>query len=107
MSFFVDDIGNVTSEGIYRGRIRLVDFVNTDALVKRENGVFADPSGNGRRINGAEAVFVQGSTEGSNADMAKEMVDLTDVFRKYETSQRMLQMLDQIYAITVNDLGKV
>jgi len=40
-------------------------------------------------------------------DMAEEMADLMEISRRYETSQRTMQTLDELYANAINKVGKV
>lgn len=51
-------------------------------------------------------VVKQGFLEGSNVDMGREITEMLMTNRIYESSQRIVKMVDESLAKTVNDLGR-
>lgn len=86
--------------------IKVVDFINKEALEKTGNGMYMNLKGKANIINTDGEVW-QEYIETSNVDLTKQMIDMVEVSRSYETSQRMIQMLDQIHGLAANEIGKV
>lgn len=105
--YTIDRNGNVTVNGNFAGKLRIVDFMNKEALEKMGNQMVSNAAGDANIINDPEVLFVQGSLEASNTDLVEETVAITDILRKYEAIQRSLQMTDQIAGLAANELGKV
>ncbi len=55
----------------------------------------------------AEGRIVSGYLEHSNVQVVKEMVDMINVSRAYETNQKIVQTYDSSLDIAVNQLGKL
>jgi flagellar basal-body rod protein FlgG len=104
--FQVDAMGNVFSGGEFIDRLRIVDFADTDALRKAGDNLFANPDPENAVID-IEAQIRQGYIEGSNVEVQREMTDMLEAFRRYESSQQVLRMMDETLGRTVNDLGRV
>jgi flagellar basal-body rod protein FlgG len=87
----VDDSGRVYQGGRFIDQLRLVDFADYDSLRKYGDN-FYDPTDvapvdfNGR--------VVSGFLENSNVNSVKELVDMINVSRLYETNQKMMTMID-------------
>jgi flagellar basal-body rod protein FlgG len=104
--FSVDDQGNVTVDGSVVNKIRVVDFNDPNGLRKEGNNLYYNFSGQ-NVLTPKETVVKQGFIENSNADISREMVDMMEVSRTYETNQRMIKMLDESLGKTVNEVGRV
>ena len=53
-----------------------------------------------------EGSLQQGFLEGSNVDSVKEMVEMINVLRAYETSQKLIQYQDSTLEKAVNEVGR-
>lgn len=104
-TFSVDGQGNVTAGGTAVGRIRVVTFADPTGLRKIGDNLYINYS-NQAQVAGAYTVK-QGYLEGSNVDIAREMVDMMEVSRSYETNQRMVKMLDESLGKAVNEVGRL
>ncbi|MDL2289321.1 hypothetical protein LJB83_00975, partial [Clostridia bacterium OttesenSCG-928-F22] len=49
----------------------------------------------------------QGFLENSNVEIASVLIDMMTLYRSYETSQRMVKMVDQTLEKAVNEIGRV
>lgn len=104
-SFEVDRAGNIIIAGNIVNQLQLVSFNNPLGLEKIGDNLFINAPGN-EPIEFQGEVF-QGYLETSNVDPTDEMVDLVVAARSYESSQRIIQMMDQILGKAVNEVGKV
>lgn len=94
------------SQGVEtRGRLRLVEFGNSNAL-KRLNGSYftaQDPAANPSPAT--ESSLRQGALESANLSAATEMSNLITVMRIFEANQRMAQIQDERIGRTIAELG--
>lgn len=102
--FAVGRDGSVLSGGRVIGRISVVGFLRPEALRREGDSLF-----DGR---GAEPFPVdnpriaQGFLELPNFEPVREMVDLIEVMRSYESSQRLVRAHDETLAKAVNEVGR-
>ena len=105
LNFRVDTQGNVFNEAGLVDTIRFASFEDNQTLRPQGDNMFlatvpplAAPH---------QFIIAQGFLENSNVDVGREMVDMITVFRAYETSQRMVQMIDETVGRAVNDIGRL
>lgn len=109
------NIGNgdlqVTTEGIVMQNGQLLDNLqitvinNPHSLEKIGLNLFAVTDNTA--IGGPQGQIRQGFLEGSNVDLAEEMVELISTMRAYEANQRMIQTLDDTLGRAVNEIASV
>ena len=104
--FAVDEQGNVTVDGQPAGRLRIVTFDDLSGLRKAGNNLFSNFTGQAER-EATDVKVKQGWLEGSNVDMASEVVSMVELNRAYELNQRVLKMVDESLSKTVNEVGRV
>lgn len=98
--------GVVPDQGteIEMGQINLVRLDDSTGVERLDGGLYA--LGSGTAMTDVEpgedgaGLLVQGSIEGSNVDLATEMVQLTLVQRAFASNAQILQAADQLMAIT-------
>jgi flagellar basal-body rod protein FlgG len=105
-AFIIDEDGNVSANGAFVDQIRIVDFADRGALRKEGDNLYAADAAAVMQAP-ADVRVMQGFLEGSNVDIAREMVDMMTVYRVYETNQRMLTMVDETVGKAVNDIGRL
>lgn len=104
--FAVQGDGTITNlEGQQLARLRVVTFENVDDLRKVGNNNYL-PYNDATPVEMATPTVRQGMIEGSNVDTGRVMSDLMMTNRVYESSQRMLRMIDESLSRTVNDIGQ-
>ena len=103
--FSVDEQGNVSVDSVLAGKLKVVTFTNPAGMRKEGNNLYSNYNA-GFSQTGQYSVK-QGFLEGSNVDIAREMVDMIAVSRTYETNQRMVKMLDESLSKAVNEVGRV
>jgi len=104
--FAVDSAGNVTVDGNPVGKLKIVSFTDTGGLRKEGNNLYANYTNQSMQQDSLSSVR-QGSLESSNVDITRQMVDMMEISRTYELNQRMVKMIDESLAKTVNEVGKV
>lgn len=104
--FNVSGQGVVTVNGTPAGKLKIVTFADAKGLRKEGNNLYANYNAQTVATT-AETSVKQGYLEGSNVDIAREMVDMISVSRLYDTNQRMVKMLDQSLDKAVNEVGRV
>ena len=106
-NFIVDEKGNVlNADGTSAGTLKIVSFADLSGLRKVGNGLFINEAN--QAVQAADNASVrQGYLESSNTDITSEMLDMMSASRTYETSQRMVKMIDETLNRAVNDIGKV
>jgi len=105
-NFRVDQSGNVFTEDGLIATIRVVSFEdNVASLRKQGDSLFfslvepLDEPGEFR--------VAQGFLEGSNVEIAREMMDMLTIFRAYETNQRILTMIDETVGMAATQIGRL
>ena len=101
----IDKEGNVYNEGVYINTIQLTNFTNVEGLRKIGDNLYEalDDAG----AVAANARVHQGFLEGSNVDLVKQMTDMIEISRSYETHQRMASIINDTLGKAVNEIGKV
>jgi len=103
--FTVTADGSVTGPAANADTLRLVTFAEQGQLRKQGDNLYY-PYGGAAAEDAQGTAVLQGSLEGSNVDAADEMVNMLTVYRKYEASQKIVDMTDDTMGMAVN-LGKV
>ncbi len=127
-NFIVDEDGNVFENAEYRDdpqrlvsmeenewnqtvlvdRLKIVDFPKIRYIKKVGESFYMETEYSGTAfVPGGERPKVhQGFLEASNVNPVVEMVNLIEVHRNYEASQRMIQAHDSALGRVINEVGK-
>lgn len=105
-SLVIGNDGTVTSDGATLGRLRIVGF-EPDAELKKMSGTLFVAPFNVAPTAPTDFVVRQGYLEKSNVDVLREMVDMIDSYRLFETGQKMIQIQDESLGKAVNELPRV
>ncbi len=105
-TFAVNEQGSVIVNGTAVDKLRIVTFADLTGMEKVGSNLFAAGSA-GAPQEATDCKVRQGWLEGSNVDMAEEMVTMVELNRAFQVNQRVLTMLDQSLGKTVNDVGRV
>jgi len=128
-NFMVDEDGNVFENLEYRDdplrlvsmeenewnqpvrldRLKIVDFPEIRYIKKKGESLYTetDHSGKAFIIANERPKVRQGLLEASNVNPVIEMVDLIEVHRSYEASQKMIQAHDAALGQAVNQVGRL
>lgn len=87
-------------------KFRVVDFEKYEDLRKVGNNRFINYTD--QAVQNVDDYEVrQGYLEASNVQVGFEMVDMMQLYRSYETSQRFVKMVDETLQKSVNEVGRV
>ncbi len=103
--FSVNANGAITANGQVVGTLGIYTFQTEGGLRKQGNNNFTHINNEAPTLT-QNTVLMQGFLEGSNVDIAKSTVDMLMINRVYESNQRILKMVDESLARTVNDIAK-
>ncbi len=103
-SVSVNASGNITVDGTDVGTLRIVAFSDNNSMQKAGNNLYTTTQA---ALSPADTEVKQGWLEGSNVDMATEIVEMMSVSRAYEINQRVIKMIDETLDKTVNEVGRV
>lgn len=88
-------------------KLQLIEFEDPTSLVPKKVGgnYFTDPEGTGQPAT--ETKVTQGRLEKSNVDLVKEVSEMISIARIYESSQKLVQVNDELLDKAVNQVGRV
>lgn len=104
-SAIIDTDGTISIDGKKSSKIKLVDFEDRKQLTKMGNALYEASDKAVEKSFTGEAI--QGYVETSNVNTIKEMVEMINLSRNYETNQKVIQIHDQLLQRSVNDIGKL
>jgi flagellar basal-body rod protein FlgF len=104
-SVSIDSLGNITADGTYVDRLNIVDFADYNYLSKFGENLY--DAVDGAQMVDAQCQVHQGYLEASNINVVKEMVEMINITRAYETNQKVIQAIDETLDKSVNSIGAV
>lgn len=105
--FTTNEFGEIMIDGTTVDKIKTVDFKLKGNLDKVGGTMFMLRQGSNDKEEPYTGSVVQGSLEQSNADNVSEMVKLMDLYRNYESGQKLVKAYDDSIGRAVNEVGKV
>jgi flagellar basal-body rod protein FlgF len=103
-AFSIAPNGDVSQDGRIAGRLRLVQFVNPEALIPAGNGIYEAGASSVQEPKTTSSLRI-GFLESSNVSTPQEMVRLTETVRHFESLQRIVQGYDETLEKTIRKLG--
>jgi len=94
----------VTVDGEVRDRLLIVEFLDRGGLVKQGGNRYTATPDAGMPFRYRSTV-IQGSLEMANVNTVREMVNLIEVQRAYESSQKVIQAFDETLGKLINVIG--
>jgi flagellar basal-body rod protein FlgF len=106
MDVNIDNVGNVSVNGEIAGELKIVRFENQQALTRTKDGLFTDPGTAGmKKMDNPEIKPRQ--LEMSNVNSIREMVDMIDIQRSFETYQKVIQTMADLDKLATSRVGKL
>jgi flagellar basal-body rod protein FlgF len=102
-SVMIDSNGAISTNAGAKGRLRVVEFVNPQALAREGDNLFSG----GEPLAALGTRVVQGAIEKSNVSGVAEMTEMIRVQRAYESIASMLQRQDDIRRNAIQKLGNL
>lgn len=94
---------NINVNRLDQFNMMLVDFQDYNSLSKIGDNMY---SGEGQQI-AANGEIKQYSLEKSNVNITREMIEMMNVMRTFETNQKIIQSLDETLGKAANEIGRV
>ncbi|KJU86064.1 Flagellar basal-body rod FlgF [Candidatus Magnetobacterium bavaricum] len=95
--------GDVAVDGTIIDRVRVVGFSDKAKLKKEGDTAYTS---NEPAVESTAGVK-QGFLEASNVNVVQEMVDMINLYREYESNQKMIHTFDEATAKIVNEMARV
>ncbi|WP_240841660.1 flagellar hook-basal body protein [Acidaminobacter sp. JC074] len=106
-NFQVNQFGEVIVDGETVDKLQLHNITNTFDLEKVGSGYFVYEEGFDLAEDEFDAAVRQGYIEKSNANNLEEMITLMELYRTYESNQRMVTAYDSTLDKAVNQIGRL
>jgi len=104
-SVSIDTLGNVTADGVYVDKLQVTDFEDYNYLKKYGENLYIATDGATEKTSTAKVS--QGYLEASNVNVVRQMVDMINISRSYESNQKVMQAIDETLDKAVNQVGRV
>jgi flagellar basal-body rod protein FlgG len=102
----IDQQGSIYVDEALAGKLKIAAFENPQALTRSANGGFIDSEKAGLKRS-TEHRIASGFVESSNVNAVREMTDMMEIQRTFETYQKMILTLQDLDKISTNRIGKV
>lgn len=103
-NFVVGEHGEVSQDGVDRGRLRVVRFDDPQSLTALGRNLYTTTA---EALEDPESLVRQGYLERANFDLVQQMVEMMTTFRYFETAQKAVQIQDATLDRTVNQVGRI
>lgn len=104
--FTVTASGEIFSGDNSLGTLEISKPTDSDSLEKYSELLYIEKD-TGAQMVEAEIIVKQGYTESSNVDMIKEMSDLIENSRAFQSCSQILKIMDRIMEKSVNDIARL
>jgi len=102
----IDELGRIWENEIQVGQLKLVNFTNPRQLEKLGSGLYKADQLNAQIMDDDTVRVRQGYLETSNVVMMNEMVQMMEVMRHFESSQRVIKGYDELLDNVIRTLGE-
>ena len=103
----VDNTGRIIANGSEIDQLDIVAFSNEDRLTKAGNGLFMKTTETQEESVPPQTTIRQGYLEGSNVNIAEEMVQMINCLRAFESYQRAIKILDHLDNKVTNEVARL
>jgi len=103
----INSSGQVDVDETIVGTLAIVTFNDTNQLKKTGNSLLEYEGPQTDEVAPERFEVKQGQLEQSNVEIVKEMTDMIETNRYYESFQKLMQTIDELNAKVISDVGKV
>ena len=103
----VSQDGQISQNGQVVNQLNLVTFNDLSVLEKDQQNLFKAAGDNAQEVIVDDPKIAQGFLETANVNIVKEMTEMIDLHRAYQTQQKAIQTIDEIDAQSVTKVGKL
>jgi flagellar basal-body rod protein FlgG len=101
----INSEGQVFSDGLLIDRLAIVDFTRLQDLVKQGKSLYAYEGADEDMFQPEEIRVKQGFLEKSNVNPTEEMVKMIEMFRSYESNQKVIQAMGEMTSSMFSGFG--
>jgi flagellar basal-body rod protein FlgG len=101
----VNKFGEIAAGGVLVDKFKIVNPSNVERLKKIGASIYRFDGEMEEEAYGGDVL--QGFLEGSNVDSLKEMIQIMEMYRSYESAQRVVRSYDDTLGKAVNDVARV
>ncbi len=104
----IGKLPNDPSQSLSIGFIKVVEFDDPAKLEKKGDNLFSNAKGVAQEVlpKDMNSKIVQGTLELSNVNIVREMVEMINATRGYQSMQKVIQSIDGATQKAVNELGR-
>ena len=102
----IDGDGSIQVDGSVAGKLRITAFSNPGDITRADVGQYMD-SGKAGPKKANNYSMASGYLEMSNVNVAKEMVDMMDIQRTFETYQKIILTMSDFDKISTSRIGRL
>lgn len=102
----IDGGGTVAVDGAVAGKLQMVSFDKRQNLVRRGDGLFTDPGTAGKK-KVATPDFTPRHIELANANAIREMADMIDIQRSFESYQKVMLTIQDMDKLSTSRVGRL
>ena len=102
----IDADGTIQVDGNVAGKLRIVSFANPGQLSRSAEGQYIDNGSAGVKKNDTYRVS-GGYLETSNVNAMKEMVEMIDGHRSFESYQKIIQTMSDLDKLSTSRIGRL
>lgn len=106
-NIFVSGEGEVYVDERLVGKLMISDFADNTEVERLSGSVFRVNNPDDVRVLDSEAVIMQGRIEQSNVNPISEMINLIELQRSFESSQKTIRILDETLNRAATQISKV
>ncbi|MEO5357736.1 MAG: flagellar basal-body rod protein FlgF [Nitrospirae bacterium YQR-1] len=99
----VSSNGNISVNGVFMDRLQIVDFADPKTVYKQGDSTFASQE----EAFQSNSTVEQGHLETSNVNIVREMVNMIELYREYESHQKIMQAFDEATSKVTNDMARL
>lgn len=101
------DTGQITVDGETVDRFDLIDFENTEDLRRQGDNLFGFLPGIEAKPKDFQGKIMRYALEDANVNNIDMMVSMINVLRNYESSQKVIRMIDENLGKAISDLPRI
>ncbi|MBN4050692.1 MAG: flagellar basal body rod protein [Alkaliphilus sp.] len=106
-NFQLSEDGRIIVGGEAIDQIEIVNIENVQDLRKQGEGYFRIEENVELQLGEFTGNITQGALESSNVNTIKEMVELINIHRTFESNQKVVRAYDEMLQKAVNDIGRI
>ncbi|HAS74678.1 MAG TPA: flagellar biosynthesis protein FlgE [Clostridiales bacterium UBA8960] len=106
-NFSINAFGEVIQNGEITDKLQMVSFTNVSDVMKVGSSLYKEKAElTGEKVE-FEGEIVQGFLEQSNSDAVTEMIQMIEMNRNYQNSQKVITTIDEMIGKAVTELGRI